>query len=141
MHNQLKYQQTYHKKNPTKKAEWNKAWIEKNRERYNASKYHYRDRLKADIISHYSNGTMSCVKCGFNDLRALCLDHVNNDGAEWRTKYKVSGRSTIGTNTYAKIKELGNPEGLQVLCANCNLIKEIERKTERRRKNPWYRTQ
>ena len=131
---QLEYQTRYHAKHPSLKAKWNKDWIKNNRERYNALKYKYRDKLKQEIIEYYSKGTNCC-----NDLRALCLDHVNDDGAEWRKKYKVSGRSSSGSNTYQAIKKLGNPEGLQVLCANCNLIKEIERKELNRIKNKWYK--
>ena len=132
-------QKRYRAKYPDRHAECNKKWIDKNRERYNASKYNYRDRLKEDIIKHYSNGTMACAVCGYSDIRALCLDHINDDGAKWRAENKVAGRGTTGTTTYAKIEELDCPEGLQVLCANCNLVKEIERKMDNRRKNPWYK--
>jgi len=50
-----------------------------------------------------------------------------------RKKYKISGRGYgAGQNTYEAVKRLGFPPGLQVLCANCNLKKEIERKRKER---------
>lgn len=137
---QKEAQSRYHDKNPGKKAIWNKAWIKNNPERYNASKYHYRDRVKKEVISRYSDGTMSCNYCGFNNIHALCIDHINNDGAEWRSKNKCAGRGlNAGTNTFELLKKLNFPAGMQVLCANCNLIKEIQRKQEHRLKNKWYK--
>ena len=121
------------------KAKWNKKWIDNNRERYYALKYNFRDRNKKEVIAYYSNGLMECNYCGFSNIHALCLDHVNNDGAEWRKKNKVSGRGTNGSNTFDTVKKMKFPEGLQVLCANCNLIKEIQRKMDKRMENKWYK--
>ena len=52
-----------------------------------------------------------CVRCGFDDIRALQIDHINNDG------YKENR-----VKMYHKILR-GDTEGYQVLCANCNWIK------------------
>jgi hypothetical protein len=116
-----------------RRRELNRNWIEKNRERYNAAKSEYRFKLKVAAISHYSNGAMSCARCGFNaDIDALCLDHINDDGAEHRKQLSISGRGTInGTTIYERFKALGWMDGLQVLCANCNTIKELRRKRGR----------
>jgi len=116
-----------------RRRELNKNWIEKNRERYNAAKSEYRFKLKVVAISHYSNGTMSCTRCGFNaDIDALCLDHINDDGAQHRKQLNISGRNTTsGTTIYERFKALGWMDGLQVLCANCNTIKELRRKRGR----------
>ena len=137
---QLEYQRRYHAKNKGKKALWNKLWIENNRERYYALKYNFRDRNKKACIAHYSNGTMECNYCGFNNIYALCLDHINNDGAKWRKDNFTSSRGNNGgSNTFNRVKQLGFPEGFQVLCANCNLIKEIQRKMDNRMLNSWYK--
>jgi len=61
-----------------------------------------------------------CQRCGFDDWRALQIDHVEGAGTEER-KRQSSGR----TIAFEVVK--GRREGLQVLCANCNWIKRYER--------------
>lgn len=129
---QKQYQQTYKQKPGVKEKyrELNRKWIENNREAYNKSKSLYRFKLKHFVLSHYSNGTMECAICGYNEnIDALCLDHVNNNGAEHRKSLGCSSRGNSGgTTIYERLKALGWQEGLQVLCYNCNSIKELERK-------------
>lgn len=126
------------KEKKERKRIWNKEWIKNNRERYNSSKYLYRERVKEEVIRYYSKGEMKCAICGFDNIDGLCIDHINNDGAEHRKKYHISGRNSAGTNTYEVLKREKFPDGMQVLCANCNLIKEMERKRKERLKNPFY---
>ena len=111
----------------------NQRWIRENRERYNRSKREYRYRLKLEALAIYGNGVVACVQCGFSDARALVIDHVNDDGKEHRRALKVAGtNSGSGTNIHEALKARGWPNDppLQTLCANCNLIKEIERKRQ-----------
>lgn len=60
-----------------------------------------------------------CVHCGFSDVRGLQFDHI---------KY-IGRKNRLSTNEfyyrYAKNIELARKE-LQVLCANCNVIKRVE---------------
>lgn len=80
-----------------------------------------RGKLKLETMTYYSLGdTPYCASCGITDIDVLCLDHINNDGAEHR---KLAGRA--GTVTYGWLKKRGYPDGFQVLCANCNLKKLI----------------
>ena len=72
-------------------------------------------KKKLEILSHYSNGTLKCASCGFDDIRALSIDHINGGGAPHR-------RMT-GNDIYGWLKRNGFPEGYQVLCMNCQLIK------------------
>lgn len=136
----LEYHRNYRDEHREKRRKWNREWIASNRERYNASKYAYRDRIKVEALLRYSNGTLRCVRCGFGNQDALCLDHIHDDGAQWRKDSRVSCRGSegAGTNTYEVLKREGWPEGLQVLCANCNLIKEMERKRSVRMTNKFY---
>ena len=90
-----------------------------------------RARYKLDVLSYYTtdiNGKPVCGKCGFDDIRALCLDHINNDGQEHREMMsgKKHGRGSSGNAAYRWIKKNNYPNGFQVLCANCNMIKEAE---------------
>ena len=80
--------------------------------------------LKIEILSYYAKGAPKCSRCGIEDIDVLCLDHITGGGNKIRV-----GTIRGGANFYARVKRAGFPEGLQVLCANCNLKKWIrERK-------------
>jgi hypothetical protein len=123
-------QQKYAKNNLDKRAIWNKNWIANNREQYNKSKAEYRFRLKISVLSMYCEDKICCKNCGYDsNIDALCLDHIENNGAEHRKELRISSRNNSnGTTIYERIKAQGKIEGLQVLCFNCNTIKELERK-------------
>jgi hypothetical protein len=93
----------------------------KERERFRQ----YRETVKFAIINHYSNGTMKCAKCGYSDIRALCIDHINGGGRKHAIKLRK-----MGTNLYPWLIKQNFPIGYQVLCANCNNIKKIENKED-----------
>lgn len=64
-----------------------------------------------------------CEKCGFSDIRALQIDHVNGGG---KKEHDSLGRYGIYKRA---IEQAVLPRGLrlyQVLCANCNWIKRAE---------------
>ena len=83
-----------------------KGWIRKTRQ--------YIER-KEKVIQVLGG---KCVKCGFTDIRALQVDHVNGNG------HKES--KTIGYyGIYGRILA-GQIEGYQLLCANCNWIKRYD---------------
>ena len=77
---------------------------------------------KEAAINVYSNGEAVCKRCGQGDLDMLCLDHINDDGKQHRDLVKHNGNMFymwLGKHDY--------PHGLQVLCYNCNMKKEMER--------------
>lgn len=63
-----------------------------------------------------------CVRCAFDDRRALQIDHVSGGG---RREQLIFG----GGGYYARILEKvrAGSQDYQVLCANCNTIKKCER--------------
>lgn len=61
-----------------------------------------------------------CACCGITEPVFLCLDHVNNDGAEHRRKGNY-----CGLNLYRWLRKHGYPPGFQVLCHNCNFAKQF----------------
>ena len=71
-----------------------------------------------------------CVCCGFNDSRALCIDHIKGNGREHRRKFTASNGNFRGRKYYMSIyRELLNGSmDYQLLCANCNQIKKYENK-------------
>ena len=76
--------------------------------------------LRYQILSHYSGSDQPyCNKCGFDDIRGLCVDHINNDGCKDKRANQTLHLWMIKNNY---------PEGYQVLCANCNTIKEMDRR-------------
>jgi len=74
----------------------------------------------------------TCVNCGFDDVRALQIDHINGDGAEERKKHRGSLLYKSMLERYIK-----DPQkfcvNYQLLCANCNWIK---RSTNKEYKKP-----
>ena len=80
---------------------------------------HARDarvKLKIALYTHYGGGRPTCVRCGFADIRALSLDHINGRGPN---EPKGINYSALRRNNY--------PPGYQTLCMNCQMIKRAER--------------
>lgn len=132
------YHREYRDKNRELRRKWNREWIARNRERYNASKFIYRDKVKIEGLSIYSGGDIKCKYCGETDIDVLCLDHIANNGAQHRKECGISGRGTVGANTYETLKKLNWPPGLQVLCANCNMKKQQQLLKNKRFQNRFY---
>lgn len=90
----------------TKNAEYQAAY-------YQRHKY----RLKKEIIAL---GEFKCALCGYNDRRALEIDHVNGGGSEHHRR--------IGGIGYFKqvLKMLKNKDA-RILCRNCNWIEYMKR--------------
>lgn len=86
----------------------------------------YRAKLKDEAFRAY--GGYVCTCCGEKEQKFLTLDHVNNDGAEFRRK--IAGkRSAAGYPTYRWLRQNGFPSGYQVLCMNCNHGKRMNNGT------------
>ena len=85
--------------------------------------------VKTLVFTKYSGGTgYRCACCGETGLDFLTLDHVHNDGSEFRKK--LFGRqSAAGFQTYSWLLKNGCPEGFQVLCASCNHGKRMNNGT------------
>ncbi len=91
--------------------EWKAIESKRNKKRYRE----YQRR----VFFHYSNGTMRCVSCGFDDIRALSIDHINGGGEEERRKHG-------GSHEYLWLINHKFPSGIQILCMNCQFIKRHE---------------
>ena len=74
--------------------------------------------LRLKVLVHYGGNPPKCACCGENHTEFLEVDHIHGDGRKQRRKLrKVYG------NFYNWIIKNDFPEGLQVLCANCNRAK------------------
>ena len=97
------------------KARWSKNYREKNKEKIKEQSKERNKGLRIKVIHGYGG---KCVHCGFSDWRALCIDHINGGGRLDREKKQL----------YTWLRDNNYPDGYQILCANCNLIKAIENK-------------
>jgi hypothetical protein len=105
LRNTKEYQNQWYKKHP----EYFKT---PERLKYKSEYYYNRYRSTKDKLFDILG--RQCSICGFNDIRALQIDHINGGGVkQGRSYYKHINDPDI------KLK-------LQVLCANCNWIKRAE---------------
>ena len=131
-------QRVYQQKNIEKRRIWNRDWIRANREKYKFSKAKYRLKLKMEVMRLYSD-PVQCVSCGFSRIDGLVLDHIHNNGAAHRKEAHISCRGIMGgTRIYEHIRKNGKIDGLQVLCANCNMIKQLKHWRKQTIKNPLW---
>ena len=82
-----------------------------------------KNELKHEVFSQYCDEGVKCKRCGFSDLRALTIDHIDGNGNQHR---KSIGRNS-GCTFYRWLKQQAYPEGFQVLCMNCQFIKRFEK--------------
>lgn len=77
-------------------------------------------RIKEEVISLLGG---KCYICGYSDRRALQIDHIHGNGINERkiTNYYSFRRKLLKLNAEELTREY------QLLCANCNQIKRIEK--------------
>lgn len=80
-----------------------------------AYRLEYRRTRRLELLARWG---AVCVRCGFDDVRALHIDHVNGGG-------RKESRSMSAT-AYRRHLLAAPKDNYQVLCANCNSIKRIE---------------
>ena len=78
-------------------------------------------KFKQEIFSHYSP-ELKCQRCGFDDIRALSIDHIKGKGRRHLQTEKIWS----GMGLYLWLKRNNYPSEFQVLCANCQSIKRVE---------------
>lgn len=79
-----------------------------------------RAEQKSMVFQHYGN-KCNCPGCGETNAIFLSIDHINNDGNQYRKRLKNRG----GTSQYSWIIKNNFPSDLQILCFNCNHGKYI----------------
>lgn len=92
---------------------------------YLESQKRHKLKIKTTVMMHYgSDGIAKCAKCGYNDIRALSIDHIDGKGCDHR---KELGRGNgSGKKFYKWLIKNNFPDGYQVLCMNCQFIKSQE---------------
>ena len=90
----------------------------KNPEKYKEDSYRRHLKYRNRILDRYGR---KCVRCGFEDVRALSLHHCNNNGADERRKLGKRG-------VYIRAMLDEHRNDYQILCMNCQYIKRVEEK-------------
>lgn len=85
-----------------------------------------RDKRRAAKMDAFKSLGGKCVMCGFDDHRALQIDHVNSDGAVMRKSGETPGSQKFYTLVKMSVERGENV--YQLLCCNCNWIKRFEMK-------------
>lgn len=127
-HERKQYFLDYYEKNKAHKREYANKYSSENREKIRSYSLAYRRSLRATVLELLGG---CCKSCGFNDRRALQVDHVNSDGSAER-KIFGSGSTTFLKKVIASVTAKENR--YQILCANCNMIK-VETHGERKPKS------
>lgn len=70
------------------------------------------------VLFHYSDGKMCCSNCRYDDIKALTIDHLDNNEARHR-------KDRTWANIFIYLERNDYPNGYQVLCMNCNWIKHL----------------
>ena len=122
----------YRTENPEKAKEQDRLYRQRNAVKIRKQKREYshrkRKEIRLEVLSYYAKGIPRCanVKCPHytNPIyESLQLDHINGGGRK--------ERSGIGPNDLLRlIKKNGFPEGYQILCANCNILKALANQKE-----------
>jgi hypothetical protein len=115
------------RENPEYNKEYfkNTDYIRNHRENINRRRRELRKQHRIIVLMHYSNGTMACRVCGENNVNFLTIDHINNGG----NQHLRETSTTITEWLFYMHRRAGKwPKGFQVLCANHNLEKELDRR-------------
>jgi hypothetical protein len=125
----------YHRKygyNPNTR----RKYYMRNKERIKVQAKNKRLEIKTEVITHYGNGECKCIRCGFTDIRALSIDHINGNG----NQHRKENQYLRGNHVYEWLKKNQFPQGYQTLCMNCQLIKRNENQEYRYKPhaNPPY---
>lgn len=102
-----KINRDYRKKHPEKVKEWRQK---------------YWKNLRNSALNCVGNGAILCSHCGFSNIKAIQIDHINGEGLSSK-----KGLTTGGF--YRRILKMSIEEvkeKYQLLCANCNWIKRVE---------------
>ena len=118
------YARQYYQSHKREIIEHNKAYNRLHKVVRTEHYWEYRAQLKLKILTHYGDGKCACVLCGFDDIRALSIDHINGNGTQHRKAEGISG----GRQFYVWLKKNSLPEGYQTLCMNCQYIERSQEK-------------
>jgi len=91
-----------------------------NLEKVRSGAVRHNDKIRA-FVQNFFGG--KCARCGCDDPRVLQMDHITGDGSKLRRANRdgLSYKYKLVKNTPELAKAM-----YQLLCANCNIIKQWE---------------
>ena len=114
------YEREYYEKNKDKIRERKRNAMRRLRaerpEHYNKQSRNAKQRLREKLFDIYGH---KCAVCGFDDKRALTLDHINNNGNKERKEFGERG-------VYQKARDNFSPDAYRILCMNCQFIERCK---------------
>jgi hypothetical protein len=110
------YQEHYRKTHLLERRATEEAYRKRNIGILRRASLERRAKIRLEVLAHYGKGKLACIECGFDNLLALSIDHINNNGNKHR---KIIGSGHI----VEWLKANNFPEGYQTLCMNCQFIK------------------
>ena len=112
----------YHERNKEKINKQTRDRYYKNHEKAIESGKKYREKVRLQVIEHYSKEKNCCELCGMADIDVLTIDHIFGGGRKHRKELK-------GQRIDNWLIKNNFPEGYRILCMNCQL-KEKKRKNQ-----------
>jgi len=124
-------------------AKYQKKYRKKNLRDSRKRQVEHYEKQKLLVYQHYAckecpsieNTNIHCACCGEAEYKFLCIDHINDNGAEDRKK---NPSHATGRGLYTRLIKEGYPEGYQLLCFNCNMAKGIHGVCPHKIKVFWY---
>ena len=86
-----------------------------------------RVEIKTEVLTHYGKGRLTCTMCGESRLVCLSIDHIDGGGISHRKELNA-----YGYRFYKKLKKANFPKGYQTLCMNCQFVKSILDRAEKK---------
>jgi hypothetical protein len=115
-------------KDPEVRKAYHRKWSKEHSQRLRDKNQVYRDADKTFVFNALGG---KCVRCGFDDWRALQVDHIKGKPENLpRTDYKRGGKGLYN----AIRRGLFPLSDFQLLCANHNWIKRWENGEHTKRK-------
>jgi hypothetical protein len=109
----------YAKDNVSYTKKYRQQYYKDNREKMIDNTKFHNDNNRSEVLYWYSDGLLKCNECDESHIEFLCIDHIDDSGAEHRRDMGVGG-----DRIYKYVLKNKFPEGYQVLCNNCNFLKE-----------------
>lgn len=112
------YIKIHEQKNPIIYRKSAKKYYESHKEehaKYNRERY---EQFKSQVLNHY---IPTCACCGEKQLEFLTIDHLHGNG-------NIHRKKMTKPNIYEYLVKNNYPEGFQILCFNCNFVKNAQDK-------------
>jgi len=107
-------------KDKEKQRRYYREYYHNNKNGIQEKVYEAGQKIRLEALQHYSSAHPRCAHCNEDDIDVLCIDHINDDGAECRRRHGM------GSHLFRWLKSANYPKGFQVLCYNCNARKEAK---------------